>query len=94
MDVESSSGNVFADIGLDEPWERLAKARLAAEITGVMQARSLSQTEAAALMGVSQPKVSDIVRGHLTGYTFDRLFHCVRALGCEVEIAVQPRPAG
>lgn len=90
---ESGSGNVFADLGLPDPEEALAKARLAQAISETIERRVLTQEEAAKIMGLDQPKVSAIVRGRLTGFTQDRLTRCVLALGNDVEITIRSRAA-
>jgi predicted XRE-type DNA-binding protein len=86
------SGNVFADLGLPDPENALAKAGLAQAIAETIERRGLTQGEAAEIMGLDQPKVSAIVRGRLSGFTQDRLTRCVLALGDDVEITVR-RPA-
>lgn len=94
VSVEQSSDNVFADLRLDSPQQRLAKAELAHRICEVIQARELTQSKAAELMGIDQPKVSALVRGRLQGFSIERLIHCLNDLGQEVEISIRPtRPA-
>lgn len=88
---ESGSGNVFADLGLPNPEEALAKAGLAQAIAETIERRGLTQDEAARIMGLDQPKVSAIVRGRLSGFTQDRLTRCVLALGNDVEITIRSR---
>jgi len=88
--VEESSGNVFADLGLSNPEERLAKADLAIAISREVQARGLTQAEAADLLGVAQPDVSNLMRGRLSGYSLERLTRLLNALGQDVEIRVRP----
>jgi predicted XRE-type DNA-binding protein len=92
-DVSAGSGNVFADLGLDDAEIRLAKAELAALISRSIKARELTQAQAAELLGLDQPKVSAIMRGKLTGFTIDRLLRLMLALGCDVEIAIRPKEA-
>jgi predicted XRE-type DNA-binding protein len=93
--IEPSSGNVFADLDLEEPDERLAKAELAQRICDIIAERKLSQTSAAAVLGVDQPKVSALMRGKLDGFSLDRLFRFLNALGRDVEIVIRPaRRAG
>ena len=89
MKITRSSGNVFADLGLPAPEERLAKAKLAAEIARVIAARGLTQRAAARLMGIDQPKVSHLLRGRLAGFSTDRLLTWLTALGRDVEIIVR-----
>ena len=90
-DVEASSGNVFADVELPDADTALAKAELAGRICAILAARKLTQTQAAAVLGIDQPKVSALIRGRLDGFSTDRLFRFLNALGQEVEIVVRPR---
>lgn len=86
---EPGSGNVFADLGLPNPEEALAKAGLAQAIAETIGRRGLTQEEAGKIMGLDQPKVSAIVRGRLSGFTQDRLTRCILALGDHIEITVR-----
>jgi predicted XRE-type DNA-binding protein len=94
MAVEQSSGNVFADMGLPNPEERLAKADLGLAIAHEIEARRLTQAEAADLLGVAQPDVSNLLRGRLTGYSIERLTRLLNLLGRDVEIRVGRTRAG
>ena len=92
-----SSGNVFADLGIPHPEQYLAKAELAAKILAIVQRRRLTQTAAGELLGIPQPKVSALLNGRLDGFSSDRLFRFLNALGCDVQITVSrphPRKAG
>lgn len=60
--VIRSSGNVFADLGLPHPEERLAKAALALELTRLIEARGLTQRAAAAVLGIDQPNTRGLFR--------------------------------
>jgi predicted XRE-type DNA-binding protein len=88
-----SSGNVFADLGLDEPEEMLTKAQLAHEIAKIIERHGWSQSEAAHVLGIDQPKVSMVLRGRLDGFSTERLFRLLNALGHNIEIVVSPKPA-
>ena len=90
--VEQGSGNVFADLGLPNPDLALAKAKLVQRIRDLIAERKLTQVQAAKLLGLDQPKVSALVRGRVEGYSMDRLFRCLHALGQRVEIAVRQNP--
>ena len=90
--VTPSSGNVFADLGLPNADEELAKADLAFEIGRVIEERGLTQVEAAKVMGVDQPKVSALLRYRLDGFSMERLYRLLNALGRDVEIIVRPKP--
>ena len=89
-----SSGNVFADLGLADPEALLAKARLAGRISDIIDERGLTQKEAAKVLGVDQPKVSMIVRGHLDRFSIDRLMQFLTRLNQEIEITVRPAEHG
>ncbi|HZF34932.1 MAG TPA: helix-turn-helix transcriptional regulator [Candidatus Angelobacter sp.] len=92
--VTPSSGNVFADLGFAEPEEELAKAQLAALIRHVLKRRRLTQTAAAGVMGIDQPKVSALLNGRLSGFSSDRLMRLLTSLGQDVEIVVKSKPRG
>ena len=89
--VAGSSGNVFADLGVAEPEEELAKAQLASHIRDTIKRRRLTQIRAAQLMGLDQPKVSALMNGRLAGFSSDRLMRFLAALGQDVEIVVKGR---
>jgi predicted XRE-type DNA-binding protein len=92
MHVEQGSGNVFADLGLPDPDLALAKAELVQHIRDLIAERNLTQAKAARLLQIDQPKVSALVRGRVAGYSIDRLFRFLNALGQRVEISVRPNP--
>jgi len=91
-DVITSSGNVFEDLGLSEPADRLAKAELARKVAEIITKRHLNQADAAKLLGVDQPKVSNIMNGRLSGFSLERLIHFLNVLGREVQIVVRQKP--
>jgi predicted XRE-type DNA-binding protein len=85
-----TSGNVFADLGLPNPEERLAKSTMAIQIAELIEARGLTQTQAAARLGIDQPKISNLLRGRLRGFSTDRLMAFLNALDCDVIITIRP----
>jgi predicted XRE-type DNA-binding protein len=91
IDYEVSTGNVYADLGFADSAEMLAKARIVAQIGHIIQARKLTQVQAAELLGIDQPKVSALLRGHFKGYSQERLIGFLTKLGMDVEIVVRPR---
>ena len=91
-DFTVSSGNVFADLGLPDAEELLAKADLMIEIRDVIEERELTQAEAAEIMGIDQPKVSALVNGKMSGFSMERLYRYLNALGRDIEIIVTPMP--
>jgi len=92
IQVEEGSGNVFADIGLPNPEQRLAKAGLAIRISEAIRARRLTQARAARLLKIDQPKISRLLRGQLSGFSTERLMHFLTLLGRDVEITVRLAP--
>ncbi len=90
--VTPSSGNVFADMGVREPDEELAKAQLASRIREIARLRRLTQVAAAAVMGIDQPKVSALLSGRLANFSSERLMRLLIRLGQDVEIVVKSKP--
>jgi predicted XRE-type DNA-binding protein len=88
--IDRGSGNVFADLDLPNPDIALAKAELVQLIRAILTDRKLTQAKAADLLGLDQPKVSALLRGRVDGYSIDRLFRFLNALGHRVEITVRP----
>lgn len=89
--IEESGGNVFEDLGFPDAEERMAKALLSRWIDKQIEARGLNQTEAAKLLGVSQPDVSKLVRGRVSGFSLERLARMITALGYDVRITIAPK---
>jgi len=85
------SGNVFADLNLPDSNELLAKTELARQIGLLIDKAGLTQTQAAAALGIDQPKVSALLRGKLADFSTERLIRFLNALGQDVEIVVRPR---
>ena len=86
---EMSSGNVFADIGMVEPVESLAKAELARKVGSIIKHRHLNQTEAAKLLGIDQPKVSRLLRGQLKEFSMTKLMDFMLRLDRDIEIRIK-----
>ncbi len=92
--IARSSGNVFEDLRVTEPAEALAKSELAALIARALRERRLTQTAAGDLLGIDQPKVSELMRGRLTRFSTERLMGFLTRLGRDVEIVVREPTAG
>lgn len=90
--VIRGTGNVFADLGFADGAERQAKLRLAFALNSVVEARTLSQADAARVLGVTQPKVSALRHYKLSGFSIERLMNLLTALDCDVEIVIRPKP--
>ena len=92
--VEASSGNVFADLGLPDAEERLAKAELARVIRMIIKDKGWTQRRAAGVLGIAAPDVSDLMRGKLARFSQERLQRFLNALDMDVRIEVMPRRKG
>lgn len=86
--VLKSGGNVFADIGLPNAEAHSVKADLVIAIADLIRNKGLTQAQAAVRLGLAQPDVSKLLRGQFAGYTYDRLFSYLNALGEKVRIEV------
>jgi len=84
--VTRSSGNVFADVGLADSDTLIAKAELTRRISRAIQDLRLTQVQAAARMGIDQPKVSALLRGRFGGFSLERLFKFLNTLDQDVNI--------
>ena len=89
--VTRSSGNVFRDLGFaaEEAEHLRLRSLLMIELRKLIAARGLTQKEAAALFGVTQPRVSDLVRGKITLFSLDTLVDMLAHAGARVELVVQ-----
>lgn len=92
-DIRQSSGNVFADLDLPEAEELNAKAQIAYRICQILDERKLTQKRAAIVLGIDQPKISNLMRGRLDGFSIDRLLRFLTALDRNVEIVIKPKDA-
>jgi predicted XRE-type DNA-binding protein len=90
VEVLSSSQNVFADLGLPEAEKLKIKTGLVIEIRKAMRILELTQQDAAKRMGISQPKVSDMMRGDFSNLSERKLMDCLTRLGYDIEISVRP----
>src|ERR1019366_1801012 len=90
--VEEGSANVYADLGYPDSESMLVKAQLAAKIAEIIQRRALTQARAAEILGLTQPKVSDLLKGRFRGISEHRLLECLTRLGRDVHIVIKPTP--
>jgi predicted XRE-type DNA-binding protein len=90
FDIETGSGNVFADLGLPDAEKLKVKSGLVIEITRAVRRLGLSQDEAGRRMGIPQPRVSGMMRGDFTGLSERKLMDCLNRLGYDIEIKVRP----
>ena len=90
IEVSTSSGNVFADLGLPDADKLKVKSGLMIEITKAVRRLGLTQEEAGRRMGLPQPKVSALLRGDLTNLSERKLMDALNRLGYDIEITVRP----
>lgn len=92
VEITRGTKNVFEDLGFPDAEERQAKLRLAYALNQVLEQRELTQTAAAKLLGLSQPKVSAVRNYKLAGFSVERLMTLLTALGQDVEIVIRSKP--
>ena len=92
-EIDVGTGNVFAYLGYADAKERTLKVKLALEVNRVLKERKLAQAQAADLLGIVQPHVSDLVRYRLNRFSVERLMEFLTRLGKDVEIRIAERPA-
>lgn len=90
IEVEMSSGNVFADLGLRDAEKLKIKSGLVIQIVKAVRRLGLSQEEAGRRMGLPQPKVSGLFRGDFANVSERKLMNCLNRLGYDIEIKVKP----
>ena len=90
VEVQRSSGNVYADLGLPDAEKLKIKSGLVIEIRKAMSRLELTQQAAAKRMGITQPKVSDMMRGDFSNLSERKLMDCLNRLGYDIEIKVKP----
>lgn len=90
--IEIGSGSVYADLGFKNHKEMETKSNLVIEISKAIKKKKLTQTQAAELFGISQPKLSQLLSGHFRGYSVERLIHFLNEIGQDVDIVVKSKP--
>ena len=92
VEVEIGSGNVYADLGYGDADEMLIRAQLVTKIGEIIKRKGLTQTQAAQLLGMPQPKLSNLLSGRFRGFSERRLIDCLTKLGRDVQIVVKAAP--
>jgi predicted XRE-type DNA-binding protein len=88
IEYTESSGNVFADLGIDNPKEALAKSEIVLKIQAIIKKKKLTQAKAAKILKISQPKISLLLRGYLKDFSLERLLRFLNDLGQDVYISI------
>jgi predicted XRE-type DNA-binding protein len=91
---EQGSGNIFADLGLKDSNELLARSQIGFCVYEIIKARKLKQRQTAALLGIAQPDVSHLMNGHYSRFTTDKLLDFLRRLDQTVSIRITPHRPG
>src|SRR6267143_6867943 len=95
IEAHKGSGNVFADLGLPNPEDRLLKAKIVNELHRLIKERGLTQVKAAKLIGIHQPDLSRLLRGDFEDYSAERLMKMLTVFEQDIEIVMRPnRKAG
>jgi predicted XRE-type DNA-binding protein len=95
IEARKGSGNIFADLGLANPEERLLRSSIVIELSRLIKDRGLTQIKAAKLLGISQPDLSRLLRGDFEDYSAGRLMKMLTAFSQDIEIVMKPhRKAG
>ena len=89
IDIETGSTNVYEDLGLPNASEMQVKASLATKIGEIIKRRRLTQSQAAEILGMPQPKISSMLRGQFRGISEAKMLECVNRLGSDVQIVVR-----
>ncbi len=86
-----SARSPFDDPGLADAETHLIKAKLVSRLQSLIEGRGLTQTQAAEIMGIGQPDVSRMLRGHFRDFSVERLMRFLTAFGCDVDIVIQEK---
>lgn len=90
--LEIGSGSVYAELGFKNHEGMETKSNLVMEISKVIKKKKLTQTQAAEIFGISQPKLSELLNGRFRGYSIERLIHFLNEIGQDVDIIVRSKP--
>ena len=91
---EEGSGNVFADVGLDDANELFPRAKIGFHVYQLLKDKKLPQRKIASLLGIKQPEVSHLMNGQFSRFSTDKLLDFLKRLECKVEIRISPHKAG
>ena len=93
--IRSTGGNVFRDVGFgpEEAEHLRLRSLLAVEVLRILESHKLTQVAAAKLLGVSQPRISDLVRGRIELFSIDGLVSMLAHAGVRIELVIK-RPRG
>ena len=93
-ELEEGSGNIFADLGLDDSDELFARGKIGFHVYQILKHKKLAQREIASLLGIKQPEVSHLMNGHFSRFTTDKLLEFLKRLERKVTIRISPHKPG
>ncbi|MBE9146675.1 helix-turn-helix domain-containing protein [Planktothrix mougeotii] len=91
---EESSGNVFADLGLDDADELLTRGKIGIQVVRLLQRRNLKQQDISKILGITQREVSDLMKGEFQQFSEGKLLNFLKRLDIEVTLYLRPRNQG
>lgn len=91
---EESSGNVFADLGLEDADELFTRGKIGIQVLRLLKARDLKQREISELLGISQPEVSHLMKGEFQRFSEGKLLTFLKRLDTEITLHLRPRHGG
>jgi predicted XRE-type DNA-binding protein len=91
LEIEESSGNVFADLEIPNADEYLAKAKLANKICELLEQKKLNSKEAGELLGVNESNILALMTGKLDDFSSETLFRFLNCLDQEIYIIIKPK---
>ena len=94
VQFEESSGNVFADLRLEDAEELFARAQIGVYVFKVLKKRKLKQREISDILGIAQPDVSHLMNGHFSRFTTDKLMDFLKRLDQKIMIQLSPHRKG
>jgi predicted XRE-type DNA-binding protein len=94
IEFEEGSGNVYADLALNDADQLLSRAQIGFHVFKILEAKKLKQREIAEVLGIAQPDVSHLMNGHFSRFTTDKLLDFLKRLDRKVTIEVSPRQKG
>lgn len=94
IEFEESSGNVFADLGLEDAEELQTRGILGFHVVQLLKDKDLKQREIADLLGIKQAEVSHLMNGHFSRFSTDKLLEFLKRLEHKVTIEISPHKQG
>ena len=94
IEYEEGSGNVFADLGLEDADELFIRAQMGFHVYTILKDKKLKQREISSLLGIAQPDVSHLMNGHFSRFTTDQLLDFLKRLDRKVTIRISPHEPG